>query len=345
MKLSFRLLARILFLLLVLVLLAVGGVLAWFTSWRSDRMAALDGASEVADTTYGRVEFVLRGEGPPVLVFHGAPGGYDQALLLGERLVDAGYQVVAPSRPGYLRTPLASGILPEQQADAMVALLDTLGLPAVTVLGTSAGAPAAIQFALRHPGRVRALVLLSPVIQRFDPRAEGNRAEFGRLMLNGLTGDIGSWLAVELAESDPRRMLEWMVERTFSGTATQREVVIQAVLQPSNEPQLEWFRGLLGTFAPLSPREAGARNDLLQMRALGKLPLETLTVPTLIVLGAQDACVPAAGVQTEAAKIPTCTVFTVPEAGHLVQLGPHAEEVHTKIVEFLNPLVAGESQP
>lgn len=125
MKLSFRLLARIAFLLLVLVLLAIGGVLAWFTSWRSDRLAALDGASEVADTTYGKVEFVLRGEGPTVLVFHGAPGGYDQALLLGERLSEEGFQVVAPSRPGYLRTPLASGILPEQQAAAALAQLSS----------------------------------------------------------------------------------------------------------------------------------------------------------------------------------------------------------------------------
>lgn len=345
MKLSFRLLARIAFLLLVLVLLAIGGVLAWFTSWRSDRLAALDGASEVADTTYGKVEFVLRGEGPTVLVFHGAPGGYDQALLLGERLSEEGFQVVAPSRPGYLRTPLASGILPEQQADAMMALLDTLGLPAVAVLGTSAGAPAAIQFALRHPNRVRALVLLSPVTERFNARAEGQRAEFGRLILNGLTGDIGSWLAVETAENDPRKMLEWMLDRSFSGNPTQREVVINSVLQPANASQLEWFRGLVGTFAPLSPREAGARNDLLQMQALGKLPLEALTAPTLIVQGAEDSCVPLAEVQAAAGKIPNGTLFSVPEAGHLVQIGPHADEVHKKIVEFLNPIFAGDPQP
>jgi len=345
MKLSFRLLARIAFLLLVLVLLAIGGALAWFTSWRSDRLAALDGASEMADTTYGKVEFLLRGEGPTVLVFHGAPGGYDQALLLGEGLMDEGFQVVAPSRPGYLRTPLASGVLPMQQADAMMALLDTLGLPAVAVLGTSAGAPAAIEFALRHPSRVRALVLLSPVTQRINPRSEEGRMEFGRLMLNGLTGDIGSWLAVETAENDPRRIVEWMLDRTFSGNPTQREIVINSVLQPANVSQLDWFRGLVGTFAPLSPREAGARNDLLQMRALGKLPLEELTVPTLIVQGAEDSCVPLAEVQAAAGRIPTCSLFSVPEAGHLVQIGPHAEEVQAKIVEFLNPIFSGTPQP
>lgn len=49
MKLSFRLLARIAFLLLVLVLLAIGGVLAWFTSWRSDRLAAMFGVETPVD--------------------------------------------------------------------------------------------------------------------------------------------------------------------------------------------------------------------------------------------------------------------------------------------------------
>jgi len=35
-------------------------------------------------------------------------GGYDQAMLFGSGLAEHGFKVVAPSRPGYLRTPLST---------------------------------------------------------------------------------------------------------------------------------------------------------------------------------------------------------------------------------------------
>jgi len=343
MKFSLRFIARIAFLLFVLALLAIGVVLAWFTSWRSDKLAALDAASEVAKTKAGPVEFVARGEGPAVLVFHGVAGGYDQAMLLGSGLREAGFQTLAPSRPGYLRTPLASGLLPEQQADAMAALLETLGVPSVALLASSGGAPVAIQFAVRHPDRVWAMVLLSPVTKRFDPFEKGRGSEFGRIVLNRLTGDIGSWLAVEMAERDPLKLLSWTLETVNTGSTTESSAIIGSVL--GDPGQLEWFRSFVGTFAPLSPRESGARNDLIQIRALPELPLGRIAVPTLLVQGTADACVPLAEVQAAAGKIPNATLFAVEGAGHLVQLGPKAEEVQKRITAFLNQYSGGQSLP
>lgn len=343
MKFSLRFIARIAFLLFVLVLLAIGVVLAWFTSWRSDKLAELDAASEVAKTSAGAVEFVARGEGPAVLVFHGVPGGYDQAMLLGSGLLEAGFQIIAPSRPGYLRTPLATGLMPEQQADAMAALLETLGLQSVAVLASSGGAPAAVQFALRHPKQVWAMVLLSPVTKRFDPLEKGRGSEFGRIVLNRLTGDIGSWLAVETAERDPMKMLSWTLETVNTDSTTQTSAIIGSVL--GNPAQLEWFRSFIGTFAPLSPRESGARNDLIQIRALPDLPLGRIAVPTLLVQGTADACVPLAEVQAAAGKIPTATLLPVEGAGHLVELGPKAAEIQKAVAAFLNQHSGGQSQP
>ena len=62
--------------------------------------------AEMVATALGPVEVARAGEGPPVLVVHGMPGGSDQALAMGRSLVDAGFGVIAPSRPGYLGTPL-----------------------------------------------------------------------------------------------------------------------------------------------------------------------------------------------------------------------------------------------
>jgi pimeloyl-ACP methyl ester carboxylesterase len=340
---SLRLLARSSFLLLVLVLLVVGFVLAWFASWRSDALAALDSASDVARTGLGPVEFLVRGEGPAVLVLHGSPGGYDQAMLLGSSFAGGEFQIVAPSRPGYLRTPLAAGILPEQQADAMAGLIDTLGISSVAVLASSSGAPAAIQFAIRHPRKVWALVLVSGVTARFHHDAKAQRSEPGSLVLNEFGGDVGAWLRVEQTEWDPRRMLLSMLDAESNATAGQRDALATYVV---NDPdQLEWFRSLVGTFVPLSARESGLRNDLLQIRALPEFPLERIAAPTLVVHGTADKCVPFAEAEAVVRRIPGALLLPVEGAGHLIGLGPWASDVQRSIAEFLRQHSGGQSQP
>ena len=215
MKSSLRVLAKASFLLCVLALLIAGLVLAWFASWRSDKLSALDSASEIAETDQGKVEYLIRGEGPTVLVFHGAPGGYDQGMLLGSIFAEEEFAVVAPSRPGYLRTPLATGQSPEQQADAMAALMQTMGIPGVAVLASSYGAPAAVQFVLRHPEKVWALVLLSPVMTKFDAKLPWT--EPGRLVFDKFGEDFGAWLAVEAVERDPQTILKRILEAENGG--------------------------------------------------------------------------------------------------------------------------------
>jgi pimeloyl-ACP methyl ester carboxylesterase len=117
------------------------------------------------------------------------------------------------------------------------------------------------------------------------------------------------------------------------------------VLQPANVAQLEWFKSFIGTFAPLSPRETGTRNDFLQIRGLSELPFARIAAPTLIVQGAEDRCVLPVDSQAAAGKIPTATLFTVPEAGHIVEIGPNAAEVQKKITDFLNQYSGGQAQP
>ena len=70
--------------------------------------------------------------------------------------------MIAVSRFGYLRTPLPKDASAAAQADAHACLLDALNIKRAAVLGTSAGGPSSLQFALRHPDRTAALVLLVP---------------------------------------------------------------------------------------------------------------------------------------------------------------------------------------
>lgn len=341
MKRFFRLAIRVVFLMGVAGLLVVGGGLAWFSSWRADRLSHLYAASSVVETSAGKVEFLQAGEGPAVLVFHGAPGGFDQAMLCGHALADAGFQVIAPSRPGYLRTPLATGLTPEKQADAMAALLDSLGVGSVAVLGISSGSPAAVEFARRHPGRTWAMVLVSPVPQKLSWQASDLPLP---MALNALvTGDVGSWMLGEIADRDPAKALGATFDLSQVGGPEARETWVRAVMEQAS--QLEWFQDLISTLAPISARETGLRNDLLQLRALASVAYEKLTLPVLLIHGAEDKWIPLADVAAVAKRLPQATLLEVPATGHIVPLGTASETLDAKIREFLNQFHSGQGAP
>lgn len=114
-------------------------------------------------TARGVVEYATTGEGPTVLALHGAMGGWDQSMILARTLDLTDFRVVALSRPGYLGTALEAGRPPDDQADLYAATLDALGVERAAVIAISGGGPSAIRFALRHPDRCWALVLVSTV--------------------------------------------------------------------------------------------------------------------------------------------------------------------------------------
>ena len=121
------------------------------------RLAAVE--RHVISTQWGEVEYAERGGGEPVLVvhgiFHNCVGG-----LLSVRDLFTDRRVIAPSRFGYLGSTMPPNATPAAQADAFAALLDALDIGQIDVVGLSAGATSALQLALRHPEKVKHLVVL-----------------------------------------------------------------------------------------------------------------------------------------------------------------------------------------
>src|SRR4029079_14342082 len=88
-------------------------------------------------------------------------------------LVKSSFKVIAVSRFGYLGTPLPNDASAKAQADAHLCLLNAVGIERVSVVGCSAGAPSAMQFAIRHPDRTAALFLLVPAAYHADAAPAG----------------------------------------------------------------------------------------------------------------------------------------------------------------------------
>ncbi|MEA5389534.1 hypothetical protein VB779_22625 [Haloarculaceae archaeon H-GB11] len=80
--------------------LAVGATGVGLWRWKRELLGDLEAGSELVTTEEGVVEVARRGSGDPILVLHGTPGGYDQALAVAEPFFDDGYELIAPLGPG-----------------------------------------------------------------------------------------------------------------------------------------------------------------------------------------------------------------------------------------------------
>lgn len=322
---------------LIGVALAAGVVWSgWqFTRWRQNRSANLTANGTVVATAVGPIEYAIAGEGPVLLVSHGGPGGYDQIEMMAD-LSEAGFSLLAPSRPGYLGTPLSAGQTIPQQAEAMIALLDALGIKQVAAVGVSAGGPVVLELALRYPERLWGLVMLSAVSLPYQPNEETADSLLGKLFLSDqLTWllDIGTWLFERFSLRFPLASAKMMLQTESDLLSEQINQHLDNMRQ--NPDLVAWYKALIRSTGPLSLRKAGLDNDLEQLAALTRLPLAQIALPMLVLHGQADADVPYHHAQFVAETMPNAQLITLPNAGHLIWLSPEWPAVRQQLAHFL----------
>lgn len=109
-----------------------------------------------------RLFAVERGRGRPVVFLHGGLADH-QASWFRAGSIAASHRLITPDVRGAGRSVYAERLSWDMLADDVAALLDHLELDRAIVGGVSAGSAVALRFALRHPSRVTALLLVSPV--------------------------------------------------------------------------------------------------------------------------------------------------------------------------------------
>ena len=274
--------------------------------------------SNIVNTPCGPIEYAEAGNGPPVLVIHGAGGGFDQGLELAQPLIDAGFRVIAVSRFGYLRTPMPAVASPETQADAHACLLDALNIGRLAVIGGSAGAPSAMQLCLRHRERCSALVLLFPMAFAPDRAQAKPSALFSFVIKATLHSDFPFWAATKIARNT--------LMKTVLGTPVHD---FRATPPDEQERALEVMRHIL----PVSQREKGIWTDATISPVLPRYDLEQIRVPTLLISAEDDLYGAYPSARYTAAHIPGARFVGYPTGGHLL-LG-HWKEASSEVVTFL----------
>ena len=229
------------------------------------------------------------GEGPPVVLVHGGLGSRELWAPQVEALRDA-YQVVAYDLRGHGDTrsearPASYG--PALLTRDLVALLDALELPTVSVVGLSIGGFVAQELALCHPERVRALVLADTWTRIGLGDVEGTVGLVLRPLVEmGLTV-LGTGLLGRLTGThfEPER-------------ARERALMVRAVEGTDRLDAVRVWRGL-------------AEHDTLD-----RLP--HLRVPTLVIAGERDGTVDQARLMHR--LIPGSELAVLPGAGHVSNL-------------------------
>jgi pimeloyl-ACP methyl ester carboxylesterase len=168
-----------------------------YNRWVQSTEQRLQSSSQISQTDFGEWEFTSLGDGPAALVLHGLKGGFDQGMVTVHLINNPALKFIAVSRPGYLRTPLATGQSLSEQADALLGLLDNLGIEKARVIARSAGGPYALQFALRHPDRCWGVILISAVTLS---AVEQPPSTVERLLSFLVDPDFGNWLMLAMLE-------------------------------------------------------------------------------------------------------------------------------------------------
>ena len=301
--------------------LAAGATWLAYAGYRRDIKAArnrIQSDRQILDSAEGPIEFAESGDGPAVFLIHGAGGGFDQGLDLGRAFLGEDYRVIAPSRFGYLGTPLPADASPEAQADAHLRLLDALQLDAVPVIGVSAGAPSAMQLCLRHPERCSALVLIVPLAYAPE-RPAAARSRFFETVLNAIAAsDLLFWTATKVARAT--------LVKTILGTPV-------AAYRNATKDERRSVDQMLATILPISRRIAGIWNEDVVASNLTRYPLEDMRMPTLVISAADDLYGTYRSGLYTAGQVPHGKFVGFTTGGHLL-LG-HEAEVRAEIASFL----------
>ncbi len=265
-------------------------------------------------TDEGQISTLTAGQGEPVICIHGL-GGTKASFLTTIGALSGERKVIAMDLPGFgdSEKPLGAAYDAPFFADAVVGLLDGLGIEKAHLVGNSMGGRVAIEVGLLHPERVRSLVLLAPALAWLRDRR-------WRWLLRGPLPKLG------LVQPAPRVITEPLVRGLVPGgrkgwTAAGVDEFLRSFLTPRG--RVAFYESARNIYLDEPHGEEGLWTRM-----------ERLEPPSLFVWGEKDTLVPI-GFEKHVERV-------LPEAEHLELACGHVpqmeepEQTHDAMAEFLS---------
>jgi 3-oxoadipate enol-lactonase len=223
------------------------------------------------------------GTGPPLVLLHAFP--FDRRMWEPQAALPD-VRLVCPDLPGFGASPVAASTV-DTMADAVAATLDGLQLKTCVLGGCSMGGYVALAFARRHAHRLKGLLLIDTKAEPDDETGKANRQK----MIDAAdtltsTGVVDGMIPKALCET----------------TRTRRPDVVESVRR-------------LG--AGQSVAGIVAAQAMMRDRPDSRPSLGSIRVPTLVLVGEDDAITPPTNAKAMADAIPDSQLAVLPDAGHL----------------------------
>lgn len=276
--------------------------------------------SNMINTNRGRMEYTLLGNGPVVLHIHGMSSSC-QAGSNYNFLVDAGYSVLTPSRPGYGKTPVSVGKSAKDSADAIISMLDALKIEKAYVLAVSGGGPTGIYLAANYPDRIQKFILEAAISytssEEYRKDSIQKQAFYGSL-----------------------HILYWRMLRIMSWISTKKTALQTFSLFSFHDPEdiktsftkkdYQFVRHFYGR----KSSAIGGRLDL--SHTVEKAILDQITMPTLILHSPEDKSVRFYHAAYSHENIKTSELYNAKSISHFTFWGPEADDSKKKMLDFFN---------
>ncbi len=254
------------------------------------------------------------GEGLPVVFLHAGVCDTRMWRAQMDEVAEAGWQALGYDRRGYGQTDSADEDF--SHVDDLEAVLDARGIHAAVLVGCSMGGGLAVDFALRHPGRVIGLVLIGTSItgapwtataeEQFIEMAEEDAWERGDIdLLNKVQAH--EWLDGPRAQSG-----------RVGGAARELFLDMNSIIL--RKPKLRDGE---------RPPDAWSR-------------METVNTPTLLMVGNEDFSALIERHETLSETMPNAFAVVLDGAAHIPSV-EKPELVNSLLIEFLDALLGDES--
>lgn len=268
------------------------------------------------------IHLVEAGSGSPLLMLHGGGPGASGVSNYSRNIAALArrFRVLVPDLPGYGKSDKALSRTDPfgDLAEAMLGLLDALGVRRAAVVGNSLGGACALRMALERPQRISRLVLMGPGgigTSRSLP-TPGLRRLFGYYEGDGPTIEkMRAFIRDDLVY-DGRAIPDDVIRTRFE-SSIDREVVAN--------PPLRRPRGL---------------SALMRMDLTRDPRLTGLRTPTLVLWGTDDRVNRPSGGRLLQRRMPNCDLHLFSRTGHWVQW-ERAEEFNAVTTAFLSQLDSG----
>lgn len=249
------------------------------------------------------------GLGVPVVLIHGFPLCRKMWRPQLQPLVEVGCRVICPDLPGFGESPPSQGTISmSTYADAVIGLLDELGIEKAVFGGMSMGGYVLLNLAERYPARMLAAMFL--VTRAAADNEEGRKKR--------------STLIAEVENGNRLVVPETFAQVLFAKDTPERAP--QLVSEVRGWMEATSAAGIVGGLAAMRDR-----NDYVDQLAGFKMP-------ALVVGADQDLAVPLEHSQVLAEGLPGASLKVIPGAGHMANLEcPLA--FNEVLVDFLNQFV------